>query len=101
MRKLLTGAAKIALDQLTKAIHDAGIKPVLEEFSSHVPTGVKTVSTKLWRDYCKSAGLTEGDTPAAFKKAFQRARTKLQSTEYIGIWNGEVWLTEPRTDRDK
>jgi hypothetical protein len=97
----ITGAAKIALDQLRSAIHDAGKKPVIGGYSPHVPAGVKTVSTKFWRDYCKSAGLTEGDTPEAFKKAFQRARTKLQSAEYIGIWEGEVWLTEPGTDRDQ
>ncbi len=93
----ITGQARIALDLLRKAVVEEGQE---SPGGRHYPRGhFRVVPLDLWRRYCKTGGLTEGDSPEAFKKAFQRAREKLQTLGLIGIWNDLVWLVEGEGDK--
>lgn len=86
----VTGQGGIALDLLRKAISADGEK---SPAGRHYPGGQnRVVPLDLWRNYCRTGGLAAGDSPDAFKKAFQRAREKLQNAGFIGIWNNFVWL---------
>jgi hypothetical protein len=86
--KPITGAAKIALDHLHRAIADAGQKP---PSSNHVPQEIRVVPLSLWRSYCYSGSISQGDTQDARKKAFNRAAQKLQALGKIGVWKDVVW----------
>jgi hypothetical protein len=90
----LGGKNKIAFIQLKRAIADAGEIPPA---SSAIPEGVKAVTTRLWREYCYSAFISEPDTPTANtanakQKAFKRAAEKLQADGHIGSWNDWAWI---------
>jgi hypothetical protein len=87
----VTGATKIALDLLIRAIDDAGEKPPV---SNHIPPQVgRTCRATTWRAYCYQGTLTESDSPDAKQKAFVRASNKLQALGVIGVWSDHVWLT--------
>jgi hypothetical protein len=87
----VTGATKIALDLLIRALADAGEKPPA---SNHIPPQVgRTCRATTWRQYCYQGTLTESDSPDAKQKAFVRASNKLQSLGIIGVWSDHVWLT--------
>lgn len=88
-RKPVSGAAKVALDLLTRAIIDDGRTPPA---SNHFPGGIRAVPLSLWRSYCYQGGISKGDTIGAQKKAFQRAADKLQAAGLIGFWDEWVWL---------
>ena len=91
------GQVKIALDLLERAIADAGEIPPA---SNHIPGGQnRVVRLTLWRGYCKDGGLTEGDNTEAFKKAWQRVRTNLQSRGFVGVWDNKVWLATAEGDK--
>jgi RecA/RadA recombinase len=83
----LSPADKIAFDQLVNAINESGTPGQ----PPHVPSSLKVVPIDLWRNYVYTA--SEGDKEAK-KKAFQRARDRLQAKEIIGLWNDNVWITE-------
>jgi hypothetical protein len=85
----LTDAVNIALEQLRKAINERG-EPGTE--TGHVPAGRNVVPVELWRRYCYTAGTGSEDTK---KKAFQRARDRLQALQMIGVWADQVWLVVP------
>jgi hypothetical protein len=87
--KQVTGAAKVALDLLRRAVDDAGETPPP---SNHIPGDISAVRVDLWRKYAYEGSISEGDTPEARKKAFSRASTKLQAAGLIGKWGEWVWL---------
>ncbi len=88
-RPKVTGAAKVARDLLQRAIEEAGEMPPA---SSHIPAQVRAVRTDLWRQYCYSGAVSEGDTQAARQKSFKRAADRLQAASAIGIWQDWAWL---------
>jgi KaiC/GvpD/RAD55 family RecA-like ATPase len=85
----VTGAAKVALDLLRRAIEDAGEMP---PGSNHIPAAVRAVTTEVWRRYCYEGAVTEGDSKATKQKGFKRAADKLQAASAIGIWQDWVWI---------
>jgi len=87
----VTGATKIALDLLVRALDDTGEKPPA---SNHIPPQVgRTCRATTWRSYCYQGTLTDSDNPDAKQKAFVRASSKLQALGVIGVWSDHVWLT--------
>ena len=96
-RTKVTGQAKIALDLLRKALDEAGEIPPA---SYHIPGGTnRVVPLTLWRTYCRSGGLSEGDNDDAFKKAWKRARERLLSAGIIKVWDGLVWIVSNEGDK--
>lgn len=57
-----------------------------------VPPGFRAISGTKWRDEVLSR-FRPGDAPEAKKKAWQRARNKLQATDRIGVAADWVWAT--------
>jgi hypothetical protein len=85
----ISGAPKVALDLLKRAIVDAGEKPPA---CNHIPPDILVVRESLWRRYCYEGQITETDNPDARQKAFKRAAAKLQELVKIGVWHEWVWL---------
>lgn len=83
--KELNGQAKLALDALHEALGKDGKVTNL----SNIPPNTQSVEEKYWRHtfYAKRTG--ELDTK---RKAFDRAAQFLQQGEYIGVWDGLVWI---------
>jgi hypothetical protein len=88
-RGKLSGAAKIALDLLERAIADNG-EPA--PASNHIPCGARTISHVRWRSYCDAGTVSKTDTPDSRRKAFVRAVEALQTRGIIGVWQEHVWL---------
>jgi AAA domain-containing protein len=88
----LADGVKLALDALKSAVADAGERPPA---SNHIPQqgDIRVVSCDLWRRYFYAVKDGEGDTQ---KKAFKRARERLQALGLIGVWNDLVWLGDIR-----
>lgn len=85
----LTGAAKVALRTLRKAINEAG-QPA--PASNHIPPDMRTVTLEQWRRY-HYVGTASGDmTPDARKKAFQRARETLHGAGAIEVHDDHCWI---------
>ena len=70
------GAKKVALDQLRKAIDEAGSVPPT---SNHIPPNTRTISVETWRNYAYQGTITESDKPDSRQKAFVRAAKDLQA----------------------
>ena len=83
--KKLTGAAKIAFDQLCNCLadHAQEIPP-----SRHVPTGVQGVTLGLWRGYLENAGIV--NRKGSPREQFRRVRVTLQDLGFIGVF---VWAS--------
>jgi hypothetical protein len=94
--KPLTGQTGLALRQLENALANAGVQP---PSTTHFPAGRPVVPVSLWREYCREGGLVDGGDTGNFKKAFLRARNRLQDASRIGIWNDQVWLVAPKGDK--
>jgi hypothetical protein len=92
--KRIPGAASIALRLLHNAIADAGEAPPA---CTHIPPNIHAVRMELWRRYCDSGQVSDGDTPDAKRKAFKRAALRLQQIGVIGVWSDWVWLADNRT----
>lgn len=88
-RTPLPPPAKVALQQLRKVLAKAG---EAAPASDHIPPNISVVNFDLWRRYCYQAGISDGDSADARKKAFQRASDKLQAEEFIGRWGEWIWL---------
>ena len=94
-----TGAAKIALDHLRRAIEDAGETPPA---SYHIPQTNRVVRVDIWRKYCETGSLTDSDKPDTQDKSFRRASQRLQELGVIGVWDNFVWIVRTsRTQADK
>jgi hypothetical protein len=90
LERKVRGAKKVALDQLRKAIDEAGSVPPT---SNHIPPNTRTISVETWRNYAYQGTITESDKPDSRQKAFVRAAKDLQAAELIGKWGDQVWLT--------
>jgi hypothetical protein len=88
-QRAATGAAKVALNLLHKAIAEAGEMPPA---SNHIPTNTRTCRTSVWRSYCYAGTVAESDNPDTKQKAFVRASKQLQALGLIGVWNDNVWV---------
>jgi len=88
-QKVATGAAKVALNLLYKAIAEAGEVPPA---SNHIPANTRTCRTSVWRSYCYAGTVAESDNPDTKQKAFVRASKQLQALGLIGVWNDNVWV---------
>ncbi len=86
--KKLTGAAKVAFDQLSNCLvdHAQEIPP-----SRHVPTGVQGVTLELWRGYLENAGIV--NRKGSPREQFRRVRVTLQDLGFIGVWGDFVWAS--------
>jgi len=84
----LPPGAKIALSTLQKAIAEAGTEAPA---SNHIPAG-RVVGVETWRRYHYAGTASDGTTDGARKKAFQRAREKLQAAGLIGLHTDQVWM---------
>lgn len=87
--KRLPDAARIALGLLSDAIGRDGSIPTA---SNHIPANVPTVDIETWRRFYYAGTATDGQTAEARKKAFQRARDKLQAAGAIGVHNDLCWV---------
>jgi hypothetical protein len=83
-----TGATKVALDLLRRAVCEAGETPPA---SNHIKPDIRAVRVDLWRNYCYDGSIAGVDTPDARRKAFARASQKLLSIGSIGKWGEWVW----------
>jgi hypothetical protein len=84
----ISGATKLALDLLNRAVTDSG---QAGHASNHIPRGVLTVPVSLWRQYCCTGTIADSDDPDSRSKAFRRAAKRLQELGLIGIWEDLVW----------
>lgn len=81
-----------ALDLLRSGIEEEG-KPAPK--GRELSSSVRGIIRKRWRELCKDNGLSESDSPDAFKKAFLRARNALVEADIIGILDcGFVYLVQ-------
>jgi AAA domain len=85
----VTGAKKVALDILRKAIDEAPSSPPA---SNHIPPNTGTCLVETWRAYAYQASISESDKQDTRKRAFARAAEKLQAANLIGIWGDYVWI---------
>ena len=86
----LSGAQKVALIALSKAITEAGEPSP----GGPIPAGARVVKVETWRHYAYSAGISEADTSEARRKAFQTARTGLQGKGLVAINEPFAWVLE-------
>jgi hypothetical protein len=82
----LSGHAEIVWRSLHDAILDEGFNPIPNR---RAPRGTKVCKIETWRKYAYASVGTDGDTR---KKTFARAKTKLQVTNLIGVWDDTVWI---------
>ena len=65
----------------------------------------KVVSVECWKKYCIRHGLSDSDSPETQRKAFNRAKGRLQKLDNIYILDDHVWRRYEDqtngTDRDK
>jgi putative DNA primase/helicase len=95
-RKPLTGANRIAMEELRRTIEDDGVPPgeaILKEKGALLAPS-KVVHEDVWRERCYLAAIAEGDQGAK-QKAFARARNALRDRGYVGVWDGYVWPLLP------
>lgn len=86
----LSGAQKVALMALNRAVAEAGETSP----GGPIPNGARVVKIETWRHYAYSAGISEADTAEARRKAFQTARTGLQGKGLIAINEPFAWVLE-------
>lgn len=95
-RKLakLTPNYRVVYDQLGKAIEAEGSSPPASIPADLLGQWVgKVVDLKTFSDRSISALRTASDTkPDTARKTFERARTKLQALELIGVYEDFAWL---------
>jgi hypothetical protein len=93
-RKRVTGAAKLALDSLKKALDEGGEKPPGTVQLQMGNSGQnRVVRSSLWRRYVNTSSITSSDKPDSKDKAFKRAAERLQELGIIRVWDDWVWLT--------
>lgn len=86
----LSGAQKVALIALSKAIGEAGEASP----GGPIPNNARVVKIETWRQYAYSAGISEADTAEARRKAFQTARTGLQAKGMVALNEPFAWVLE-------
>lgn len=99
--KPLTGANRIATEELRRAIEDDGVPPgeaILKEKGTLLAPS-KVVPEDVWRERCYLAGIADGDQGAK-QKAFSRARSALRDRGYVAAWDGYLWPQLPTCPPD-
>lgn len=93
-RPAISGATRIALDALTKAIDDQGQNPT-SDMMQHMDAGAamrgKVVHVDVWRDMAYKMGISSGEQKAK-RTAFSRARQTLLDQGMISTWDGYYWV---------
>lgn len=90
--KTLTPTERMALDTLREAIKTHGEYPPPEVLNRNKLTGgERVVECEHWRDIYYRRRTSPDDTPEAKKKAFQRARDRLQMSRLIQCDAGYYW----------
>jgi hypothetical protein len=89
-RQKLSGPQQRAFDILQRLIIDHG-KPT-EYGHEVIPDKALSVALGQWRDECKRAGLSASESPAAQRKAVQRAMDDLVNIRVVGKYDEQVWL---------
>jgi hypothetical protein len=89
-KKKVPESATIAFNLLEKAINEAGELPPVGD---HAPAGVRGVKVDTWGSYCRTGTITRGEGKDAFRKAFERAGSKLQALGLIQVWADWVWIS--------
>jgi hypothetical protein len=87
--KRLPNAVKLALDTLHKAIAEAG-EPA--PTSNHIPPAARIVSVETWRRFYYTGTASDGQNAEKRKKAFQRARERLQADGVIALHADYCWI---------
>jgi hypothetical protein len=82
-------AAQTAMRALTEAIIEQG-SPA--PGSIHIPSGVKVVSTSVWRQQSYRRGISTSEEERARQQAFKRASEHLIGAGRVGAWDDQVWL---------
>lgn len=85
-RKRVSGKPAVALQALSEAIIEHGRKINLPNFPAR-----PVVALDDWRTMCARHGLTDSDSPGAFKKAWQRARDSLIDEGLVRQFDGYAW----------
>lgn len=80
---------RAAFDALKTAIDAHG---EIAPGSSPIPPGVRVVKVETWRRYARQSGISASSEPAALKKAFDRAHTKLIDGKHVGTWGEFRWI---------
>jgi hypothetical protein len=93
-RGALTPTERMALDTLREAIKTAGKHPPPEILNRNKLNGQRCVEEADWRDIFYRRRTSEDDTPEARRKAFKRARDKLQMSRLIQADDGFYWALE-------
>jgi hypothetical protein len=87
--KRLPDAVKIALGSLRKALDQAGD---MAPASNHIPPSARVVSVETWRRFHYTGTASDGQNADSRKKAFQRARDRLQAAGAIGLHDDLCWI---------
>jgi hypothetical protein len=90
-KRKISGAKKIALDVLQKAIDDAAEQPPA---SNHIPPNTRTTRVETWRAYAYQSSITDSDNQTSKQRAFVRAAKALSEANLIGKWGDYVWITQ-------
>jgi hypothetical protein len=86
----LTDFVRLALDALNEALARVGSIPPA---SPDIPEGVACVTVGQWQEYVERLG--GGDVTvngSKERKAFDRAKRKLEEEQLMGIWGAYVWV---------
>lgn len=83
----ISGAAKLALDQLRNCLIDLGVKPAPEHAT---PAGVTCVTYSQWKKYLEKTKIINADGNA--REEIKRIRVTLGSAGYIGVSSEHVWI---------
>lgn len=81
-----TPTQRTAMEALDDALLARGAMKLGDEWPP-----CKVVMVDVWRQYCYDHGISDGDTPGARKKAFQRVRAALLDQGTIRIFKDHVW----------
>ena len=84
----LTDDARIALEQLAKAIERADEQPPP---GLPIPASTKAVRVSNWRAYCDKVLAPDSDKSDSKSRAFRRARSRLQAAKNIGVFGEWAW----------
>lgn len=94
--KGLTPTERQGLETLREAIKAHGEYPPTEILNrNRMGGGIRVVKEQFWRDIFYRRRTSPDDTPEARKKAFQRARDKLQLSRLMQADEGHYWLIDP------
>jgi hypothetical protein len=88
-KRKLPDSALLALRSLDAALADLGATPPA---SNQIPRNVPAVTLKQWADYhVRMTGWDISSEKSSERRAFSRAKDRLQKEKIIAIWGTYVW----------